>query len=64
MTAKVTNIHSTSAAFVESTDVDHIKLGYTGRRLQYAIRLGIVPTPEKLRQLLDEQAPEKTQKRA
>jgi hypothetical protein len=25
---------------------------YSGRRLQYAIKLGIVPTPESLKQLL------------
>jgi|GEM_PF-4439121 hypothetical protein len=33
--------------------VEHILQGYSGRRLQYAIRMGILPTPEMLSQLLN-----------
>ena len=31
---------------------DDVLLRYSGRRLQFAIRLGILPTPERLRQVL------------
>ncbi len=31
---------------------DDVLLRYSGRRLQFAIKLGILPTPERLRQVL------------
>jgi hypothetical protein len=35
---------------------DDVLLRYSGRRLQYAIKLGILPTPERLRRVLSKQA--------
>jgi hypothetical protein len=35
-----------------SVSIQEILRSYSGRRLQYAIRLGILPTPESLTQLL------------
>jgi hypothetical protein len=32
--------------------IEEILRRYSGRRLQYAIKLGILPTPESLKQLL------------
>ena len=47
MIDKVMKVETTNSAYIEK-----ITLSYSGRRLQYAIRLGILPTPESLKQLL------------
>lgn len=35
-----------------AASIQEILRSYSGRRLQYAIRLGILPTPESLNQLI------------
>jgi hypothetical protein len=44
---KVMKVETTNIASIEE-----ILASYSGRRLQYAIKLGILPTPESLCQLL------------
>ncbi len=44
---------------IEMTNIptlDDVLLRYSGRRLQFAIKLGILPTPERLGQILSRKA--------
>lgn len=47
MIDKVMKVETTHIASIQD-----ILRSYSGRRLQYAIRLGILPTPESLKQLI------------